>query len=118
VTARPELDERMLVAAVKLIGRTGATGWQLRYSDDEQPVIWAAVAEYQGRYEVAAALDPLRATLRLCERLIDGGQCTHCKRPTGFSQDVDEMPANQLACWYQWDPELATFRRGCEGAQS
>jgi hypothetical protein len=28
---------------------------------------------------------------------------------------VDSMPLNESVCWYQWDPEMKTFRRGCEG---
>lgn len=110
-------EDPRLVAAVGLIGRTGAKGFQLRYSDDEQPMLWMALADYPtGQHEVAAALTPLRAVLRLCEALIDGGQCTHCRRPAGFEPDsLDAMPMDVLACWYQWDPELSTFRRGCEG---
>jgi hypothetical protein len=53
--------------------------------------------------------------LRLCAQVVDGGRCTHCRRPTGLSEDLDAMPLDRLVCWYQWDPELATFRRGCEG---
>jgi hypothetical protein len=32
----------LLLASI--LWRMGATGWQLRYSDDEQPVVWIAVA--------------------------------------------------------------------------
>jgi hypothetical protein len=67
-------------------------------------------------WETAAAMNPVRAILRLCERLIDGSICTHCKRPAGFEpDDITSMPANDFFCWYQYDPELKTFRRGCEG---
>jgi hypothetical protein len=111
-----ELDPRA-AAGVKMIGRTGATSIQIRYQDDEQPVVWMAVGEWTGgRQEVGAGFDPTRAVLRLCEQVIDGGQCAHCHRPTGFEPDqLDTMPFDPLVCWYQWDPELATFRRGCEG---
>jgi hypothetical protein len=107
-----------MTAAIDLIGRTGATSWQLRYSDDEEPVVWMAVASYDRHgavhYEAAAALAPAAAVFRLCAQLMDGGQCTHCRRPSGFSEDLDDLPAGDLVCWYQWDPERATFRRGCE----
>ena len=75
------------------------------------------VALYDGgRWEVAAAANPVRAALRLCEQLVDGGMCTHCNRPAGLEPDsIDAMPLNDLVCWYQYDPELKTFRRGCEG---
>lgn len=113
----PPTDDPRLAAAFVMLGRTGAKTASLRYQDDEQPVVWIAVGTWSGgRHECAAALDPIRAALRLCEQVVDGGQCTHCHRPTGFEPDsLDEMPLDPLFCWYQWDPELATFRRGCEG---
>lgn len=122
------IDEPKLAAAVKFLRRTGMREFQLRYSDDEAPVVWMAIAKYSvdentipvaegGRlvYEVDASLDPLRATLRLCERMADGGLCTHCHRPTGFEPDsLNSMPLSEHVCWWQWDPELRVFRRGCE----
>jgi hypothetical protein len=112
----PPLDAKA-TAGVAMIGRTGARNIQIRYHDDEQPVVWMAVGEWPGgRHEVAAGLDPTRAVLRLCEQVIDGGTCQHCRRPAGFEPDhLDTMPVGQLVCWYQWDPELETFRRRCEG---
>lgn len=116
-TTDPTLDPRF-VAAVDLIGRTGAREFQVRWSDDEEPTVWMATAKYQRgdevRWEVTGAMGPTQAVLRLCEVLIDGGHCTHCSRPTGFTEHFDGMPMDQLVCWYQWDPEMATFRRGCE----
>lgn len=115
-------DEDKLKASIEFLRRTGAQQIQIRYSDDEVPNIWFVVAIFDGKnpaklegIEVDAALTPLRASLRLCERLADGGMCTHCKRPVGFEPDLlVTMPANKAICWYQYDPELKTFRRGCE----
>jgi hypothetical protein len=109
--------DRKMVAAIEYVRRTGSKSFQLRYQDDEQPVVWMAVATYSdGRCEVAAALNPLRAVLRLCEALGDGATCTHCGRASGFEPDsLESMPMDSLVCWYQWDPELGKFRRGCEG---
>jgi hypothetical protein len=106
-----------MLAATDLVRRTGAKQVQIRFHDDEQPVLWMAVALYKdGRSEVAAALNPVRAMLRLCEQLVDGGKCTHCGRPTGLEPDgIETMPLNDVFCWYVFDPELKTFRRGCEG---
>ena len=56
------------------------------------------------------------AVFRLCDQVIDGGTCTHCNRPTGFTPDLDPMPLDDIVCWYQWDPELSEFRRGCAGS--
>ena len=118
-----QAEQDKLTAAIEFIGRTGARTVSIRYSDDEKPVVWFVVAEYDGSSphgaegaEVDAALSPVRAALRLCERLADGGQCVHCHRPTGLEPDhIDTMPMPELVCWWQYDPELKKFRRGCEG---
>lgn len=133
-------DEAHLTAAVDMIGRTGATQVQIRYSDDEVPVVWFLVAAYKSAetrtknrrsgnpaqrgapdapelvYESASASNPIEASYRLLERLLDGGVCQHCGRPSGVNRDwQDEMPASQLICWYTYDPEIRKFRRACEG---
>jgi len=99
--------------AVELIGRTGAEEFQIRYCEEEQPLVWVAAARWRGTWEAAGAMNPVRAVFRLADIVIDGGTCTHCHRPTAFEPDVGATwPA--FLCPYQWDPELATFRRGCE----
>jgi hypothetical protein len=109
-------NDPRLPAAVALLGRTGAEEFNLRFSpEDEPPITWTALARWgDGRWECAASMDPLQAVFRLCDQVIDGGQCTHCKKGTGFTAELDSMPLTQFVCWYQWDPELKTFRRGCE----
>lgn len=125
-----DVDPR-LTAGIALLERTGAREVQIRWHDMEQPVTWIAVGEWHvgadgaptrrgegvGVYfDAAAAMDPVRAVLRLCERMVDGGTCTHCHRPTGFEPDsIESMPYADTWCWWQYDPELKTFRRGCEG---
>ena len=117
-----ELDERF-IPAVEMVERTGAKGFQIRWCEEEEPTVWFAMATYDREWrgehrelhEVAAAMDPVTAVFRLCESLMDGGQCRHCHRPTGFIPDLKPTLADKLICWYQWDPELKTFRRGCEG---
>lgn len=122
------------LAVIELLRRTGAEGIEIRYSDpaedgDDGPVVWMAVARYPStidlsrssapprhRYEVDAAMTPAGAVLRLAERLIDGGECTHCHRPTVFDADpLGAGPLDALGCVYRFDPELATYRRTCEG---
>jgi hypothetical protein len=112
-----KMDDDRFKAALDLMRRAGAEQVQIRYSDDELPVIWFVVACFaNNKAEVDASLDPVRAALRLCERLVDGGICTHCNRPAGLEPDqIETMPLNDLICWYLYDPELKTFRRGCEG---
>lgn len=128
----PEQEERTH-AALDMVRRTGATSTDIRWSDDQQPVVWMAVSTHYidpvthmptagprtgvAHHQVAAALDPLTALLRLCEQLMDGGMCAHCHRPTGFEPtDTGTMPLADTFCWTQYDPELKTYRRGCEGS--
>lgn len=125
-TADPALDPRFL-AGVQLLERTGARSFRIGYSheDDGPPTVWYAVATWTRsvagypvrggeRSEAAAALDGVTAVLRLCEQVIDGGLCVHCKRRTIFVPDTDTAVLDELGCVYAWDPELSTFRRDCE----
>jgi hypothetical protein len=114
---RSDFEDPRFIPAVDLLRRTGADGFQIRYCDEEEPVIWMAAAEWGGHWEVAASMNPVEAVFRLCDKVIDGGTCIHCHRPAGFVPDFDPMPVEELVCWYQWDPENRTFRRGCEGSQ-
>lgn len=121
----PGEDPRMGAAAA-LLRRMGAAQFELRFSepdrsvsptDHSSPIVWIAIAYFAGaRPQVAAALVPYRALYRLLEQLVDGGHCTHCHRLTGISDDLEPMPLDKLICWYVYDPELDTFRRGCEGS--
>lgn len=107
----------LFTAAIDLIGRLGAKGFQIRYDEEQEPIVWVAVVELSGeRFEAAAALTPERAAYRLCERLVDGGKCVHCRRPTAVEEDWRaDLPMAEHVCWYIFDPELKKFRRSCEG---
>lgn len=108
----PGGNDPRFIPALEMLARTGATEVQVRYSDDEQPVIWMIAACWSGRWEAAGGMTPLAAAFRLCDAVVDGGTCVHCGQPTGFVPDIDPMPLAGF-CWYQWDPELKTFRRSC-----
>lgn len=120
--SEPELSAKF-TAGLDLLGRTGAKSFEIRYSgagdDGEQrPIVWIAVATYAGGWECAAGINPERAVMRLCAQLLDGGECVHCKRMSAFDDDADDTINEALSqgtvCWYMFDPELATFRMGCE----
>lgn len=120
MTAAEGFDDPLFLAAVDLIGRSGSESFQIRYQDDEQPTVWMALAKYIHPtlgigWEVGAGFDPTRAALRLLDEIIDGGTCTHCGKPTGVIHDTVEPPPFASVCWFTYDPELKTFRRGCEG---
>jgi len=125
----PTKDPRF-VGGIDMLGRTGARDFRVGYTDPEEgePVVWYAVARWQkgpdgrplakgGRavHEAAGAMNPLDAVMRLCEQVIDGGMCAHCGLVTIFVTDTDTELLDQMGCVYAWDPELATFRRNCEG---
>jgi hypothetical protein len=112
-------DDPRFLACVDFLGRTGAASFQIRYSDDEQPVVWMAVGEWAQGHECAAGLTPLSAVVRLVEQVGDGGMCAHCGRASGVSTDwAHEQPLDQLICWHVYDPETRKFRRSCEGETS
>lgn len=130
-TDRAVADPKFL-AGVKLLERTGARSFRVGYSDPDEgePVVWYATCEWgldpstgrplpkggRIRHEAAGGMNGLDAVLRLCEQVIDGGECTHCGQRTIFLPDPDPAgPLEAMGCLYQWDPELATFRRSCEG---
>jgi len=114
MVTKEDIKDPRFSAAVALLGRTGADEFQVRFSpEDEPPITWTALGRWGKRWECAAAMDPLSAIFRLCDEVIDGGQCTHCKKPAGFEPSIDEMPLNQFVCWYQWDPGTKEFKRGC-----
>lgn len=122
-------DDPKMVAAMDMLRRTGSAEVQIRYSDDEEPVVWFAVSRYRlknglprptgpiNAWETAAGHTPTEALLRLCEQAIDGGVCAHCTKPAMFYSDLDANPTplDPAFCITSWDPELSTFRRSCEG---
>lgn len=112
----PSGEMPLLAAAVDLVGRMGGEEFQVRYDEEQDPVVWVAVARFRGRHEAAGGMRPDVAAMRLIAALADGGFCTHCRRPTGVTPDWEEtMPLADVVCWYVFDPELTKFRRSCEG---
>jgi hypothetical protein len=109
-------DMEIITAAILLVGRTGAQNFQIRFSDDAQPVVWMAAAQWGERWEAAGATTPRGAVVRFLEAIVDGGTCGSCGKPTGITEDFAQtMPGPKLICWWQYDPEVKEFRRGCEG---
>ena len=111
-------QQELYEAAVDMIERTGAAEYRHDSLTFDDKIVWIATVAYpDGRWDSAASPAPYRSALRLAEQLVDGGTCVHCKRPTGLEERFDEPPAGpfNLVCWFQYDPELKKFRRGCEG---
>jgi hypothetical protein len=111
-----EHEDPRFLAVLELLKKTGADGFQIRYDEEQDPIVWVAVATYKTGYQCDAGFTPLSAVMRLAERLGDGGTCAHCGKPTGLSWDWDqEHPAAEHICWFIYDPETQRFRRSCEG---
>lgn len=129
----PRMNEARFLAAVDMARRTGAVEFQIRYDEEQLPVVWVAVTCHivngsgmpqpsgtKGTrvWSAGCGLVPLDAVHQLCEKLIDGGMCFHCKRPSGFDPNETHQltsSAGDPFCWTAWDPELKTYRRGCRG---
>lgn len=80
-----QLDEPMLVAAVDLIGRSGATEYEVGYMDDvpdARDARWWASAVYRGaKVFTDGHAGPDHASDALARKLLQmgpGAQCTHC----------------------------------------
>lgn len=111
------------IQGIELLRHTGMSNFRIGFTDEDDgpPIVWHATATYARSkktwHEVAGALEPVEAVMRLCEKLIDGGQCQHCRQLTIFYYDEPVDPGvflESMGCVYAWDPELKTFRRGCE----
>lgn len=110
-------EEDVLAAAVDLIGRSGGQEFQVRYDEEQDPIVWVAVAKLRGgRWECAGGKTPAEAAVRLAEEIYDEGRCAHCGRVCGVTVDwTQDMPLAKIICWQVFDPEVKRFRRSCEG---
>lgn len=87
----PYMSEDVVVACVDLVGRAGASGFEIGYLHDDVPVAeagWYAHASYQGtRVIVEDHRSPSGAALALAERLLAGAIC-RCREPVTLTDGV------------------------------
>lgn len=120
-------DERF-TAAIKFLERLGAREFQMRFDDEQRPIVWVAISGYSiingkpatrgkiNAHQTGCGMDPLTAMFNLMTNSLNfRGLCNHCGRNTMFDESFGEVPMADVYCWYQWDPELKLYRRGCEG---
>lgn len=73
------MNDDIVIACAKLVGRAGASGFEIGFMRDNVPVDeagWYAVAFYQGtRITVDEQRSPTGAALALAERLLSGATC-------------------------------------------
>ena len=84
----PDDDDR-IIAAAGLVGRTGATSFEIGYLHDGVPNAeagWFAFARYKGaRITVENQMSPPRAAEALAVRLLTGAKCMGCGKLVALS---------------------------------
>lgn len=104
-------DEDALIAAVDLVGRSGATGFECGYLDDDVPTEearWWAKAQYRGaRIQVDELRSPVEAAEALARRILTGGHCAHC----GALTVLDDQLQFEPVC--RWTRTGRRWERGC-----
>jgi hypothetical protein len=119
----PKESEDLIKACLELLGRSAAENVRIGFTDEDagDPIVWWVHVHTRFGSDVCAAdLSPVLALWKVVEDQIDGGVCTHCHKVTGVVRDsmAGDMPKGEEiggVCWFAYDPELKTFRRGCEG---
>lgn len=83
-----DMDEDAIVACADLVGRTGATGFEIGYLHDDVPTEqagWYAHAQFPGtRLVVEDQPGPVEAADALSRRLLRGASC-RCGRPVALT---------------------------------
>lgn len=100
-----------LIAAVDLIGRAGARGYEGGYLHDDVPIEeagWWAHAQYAGRHVVVEdQRDPVEATEKLALKLLNGGRCA-----------CGKVASSEEAGWWAHDQTMADGTKWTEGQQA
>lgn len=103
------LDKDALIAAVDVIGRTGARAFETGYLHDNVPVDqagWWAKAQWRGIVIIEEDhRGPIEAAEALARRLLTNGVCIHCKKVVTLSNGT-------LGC--RWTRHKDRWVRGCE----
>lgn len=103
------LDRDAIVACADLVGRSGATQFQIGYLHDGVPVEeagWYAHAQLRGaRITVENHSSPDEAADALSRRILTGGQCQHCRGLVALSDDGAMAFNSTLANGERWTIE-------------
>lgn len=83
-----DMNEDAIVACADLVGRAGASAFEIGYLHDDVPVeeaSWYASASYRGARIVAEEhRSPTTAAMDLAERILRGAMC-RCRKPVTLS---------------------------------
>jgi hypothetical protein len=109
------LDEDAVIAGADLVGRTGATHFQVGYLNDEPPHNWYAQARYKGaRISEDNHRGPVEAVEALARRLLTGAKCINCGKLitlSGSGAFAYESPV--MADGSSWTAEEAAAAGQC-----
>lgn len=82
------LNEDAVIACADLVGRAGASDFEIGYLHDDVPIEeagWYAVAKFKGaRITTESHRSPTTAAIALAERLLAGATC-RCRKPVTMS---------------------------------
>jgi hypothetical protein len=112
-----DTDMDRLVAAYELIGRMGASDFEVGF-DDALPAetswyasCWYPKAGPQSTFKWSSAHE---AAERLARQLANGGRCTHCGRPVSLGASTLGPVSPVLAAGIcRWTREGKAWVRGC-----
>ncbi len=103
-------DQDALIAAVDLVGRSGATDCEIGWLHDDVPIEeagWYATATYRGAKLTAEDhRGPVEAAEALGRRVLKGGTCAHCHKPVSLNA------VSSNVC--RWTRMGSRWKRGCE----
>lgn len=110
----------VMMAGIEMLRRSGQSDFQLGFFDDVKPIVWVVMGHWnrEGRehHVPGCGLTPEQAVMDLCERVMDGGKCTHCDRVTAFHKP-DEPPLPDFMtghlCYWEYHEDAKRFLRGC-----
>lgn len=101
-------DEDAFVAAVTLIGHTGAKEFEIGYLHPDVPIqkaAWWAKAQYQGaRIMVEQHISPVDAAEALAERILTGGKCTWCEGLIALNSEDAKGQCLWRRIGRRWEP--------------
>jgi hypothetical protein len=86
------MNDDVVMACADLVGRSGASGFEIGYLHDDVPIEeagWHASAQFKGaRIMVQDQRSPTGAALALSERLLRGAAC-RCLKPVTLSDSAE-----------------------------
>lgn len=111
-----DTDMDILVAAYDLIGRAGASDFEVGY-DTDQPADrwWFAQCTYgdTGAHRAQWYTSAHDAAERLARRIVNGGRCTHCGKVSSLQgARGDQRPPGQPGVCF-WTRTGKRWERGC-----